>query len=296
MFIQIEFIDCIKVGNTLGEGVVWRASDQTVWWTDIQECLLYRMTWPACEVRSFSLPERLGSFGLVEGDDQWLVCAFETGFALFEPDSGGIRWLSRPPELQASNVRLNDGKVAPDGSFWAGSMHDGRGELTVETGFYRLAGNSEARLVIPGLCIPNGLAWSPCGQVQYYADTVSGTVSRCDAVAGMAGPVSAASFAALEPGSPDGAAVDTTGRYWAALWDASKLAVYSPDGALLEEVPLPVPRPTCPAFGGPEGNILFVTSARMGLSPDELDKHPQSGGLFIFRTNACGAPGYRYVA
>lgn len=148
--------------------------------------------------------------------------------------------------------------------------------------------------MIPGLGIPNGLAWSPCGQVLYYSDTVSGTVNRCNAAA--AGSVSASPFAALEPGSPDGAAVDTVGRYWTALWDAGKLAVFSPEGALLEEVLLPVPRPTCPAFGGPDRNIVFVTSARMGLSQGELDKHPQSGGLFIFRTNACGTPGYRYLA
>jgi L-arabinonolactonase len=296
MNIKVELIDCVDVGNTLGEGVVWRASDQTVWWTDIQESRLFRMSWPEGTVRSFTLPERLGSFGLVEGDDQSLVCAFETGFALFQPESGDITWLSRPPELHATNLRLNDGRVAPDGSFWAGSMHDGSGELNVETGLYRLAGKSEARLVVPGLGIPNGLAWSPCGQVFYYSDTVSGTIYRCEAGTGVVNSLSASPFATLEPGTPDGAAVDTLGRYWVALWGAGKLEVFSPEGALLAEVRLPVPRPTCPAFGGPERNILFVTSARMGLSQAELDLHPRSGGLFIFKTNACGLPGDRYVA
>jgi len=290
MKIQTELLDCIDVGNTLGEGVVWRGSDQTVWWTDIQACRLFQMTWPACAVRSFPLPERLGSFGLVDGDDDWLVCAFESGFALFQPDSAEIKWLSRPPELAALNVRLNDGKVAPDGSFWAGSMQDGPGTLLAETGFYRLARGSEARLVIPGLGIPNGLAWSPSGGEFYYSDTVSGTVYRGDAGAAAGQP-----FAQLGLGTPDGAAVDTQGRYWTALWGEGRLVVFSSDGERLEDIPLPVPRPTCLAFGGAEGNVAFVTSARMGLSEPELERYPLSGGLFILKTNACGLPGYRYA-
>lgn len=296
MKIQIELLDCVEAGNTLGEGVVWRASDQTVWWTDIQACRLFRLSWPARELKTFSLPERLGSFGLVDGDDSWLVCAFETGFALFQPETAEVRWLSRPPELQAQNVRLNDGKVAPDGSFWAGSMQDGGGDLAAETGFYRLAGASEARLVIKGLGIPNGLAWSPSGREFYYSDTISGTVYRGDGATGAAGPTMAAPFAQLEPGTPDGAAVDTLGRYWIALWGAGKLAVFSPEGGLVEEVPLPVPRPTCLAFGGPELDIAFLTSARMGLSPEDMVRYPQSGGLFILKTNAFGVPGQRFIA
>lgn len=286
--IEVELIDIIDVANTLGEGVVWRASDQTVWWTDIQERRMFRLTWPAGSVQSFGLAERLGSFGLVEGDDRRFVCAFESGFALFEPETGKIDWLARPPELEAHNVRLNDGKVGPDGSFWAGSMHEGDGETPCETGFYRLAGASGARLEIPGLGIPNGLAWSPSGNAMYYADTVEGVIRRRDEKGGSS------VFAKPQAGAPDGATVDSEGRYWSALWGGGRLAVYSPDGDALSAVELPAPQPTCPAFGGPDMNLIFVTSAREGLDGQSLSAFPKSGGLFVLRTNARGLPGYRY--
>ncbi|MFN7056907.1 SMP-30/gluconolactonase/LRE family protein [Hyphomonas sp.] len=294
MSIQFEFLGCEEVGNALGEGVLWRESDQTVWWTDILSCRLYRMSWPAREVKAFMVPERLGSFGFVAGDDDCLVCAFETGFALFWPETAAIRWLSHPAGLQPKNIRMNDGKVAPDGRFWAGSMKDGGGKLEAETGFYRLCPKSGADLMIAGLGIPNGLAWAPSGEEFYFSDTVSGTVYSAR-VAADAGTVSATPFTQLAPGTPDGAAFDTAGRYWAALWDTGKIAVISADTAITQEFRLPVPRPTCIAFGGAERNIAFVTSARTGLDEDALNAFPLSGGLLIYQTNACGLTASRFI-
>ena len=295
MTIEADIVDCIDAGNTLGEGVVWRGSDQTVWWTDIQDSRLFRMSWPARQVQAFALPERLGSFGLVADDDAWLVCAFETGFALFQPETAEIRWLSRPPELQTPGVRLNDGKVGPDGCFWAGSMHEGAGERPCETGFYRLGSGAEARLAIPGLGIPNGLAWSPSGNAMYYSDTLAGTVYRCDAPGGAIAPETASAYTKPETGGPDGATVDSEGRYWTALWGASRLAVYSAEGAPLAEIALPALQPTCLAFGGPDMDLVFVTSAREGLDAGALEASPQSGHLFVLRTNARGLPGNRFI-
>lgn len=286
--IEVELLATIEVANTLGEGVIWRDSDQTVWWTDIKESRLYRLAWPVGSLKSFDLPERLGSLGLVEDDDSRFVCAFETGFALFQPETGKIDWLAKPPELHAPGMRLNDGKVGPDGSFWAGSMHEGIGEKPCETGFYRLTGESEAELAIPGLDIPNGLAWSVSGETMFYADTVAGAVYRRDAN----GEPSV--FATPRQGAPDGATIDSEGRYWSALWGGGRLAVYSPNGNCLSQFALPAPQPTCLAFGGPNMNLIFVTSAREGLDQKALGSYPNSGSLFVLRTNVRGLPEYRY--
>lgn len=80
MRVKAELIDTIDVANTLGEGVLWRCSYQSAWWTDIQECCLYRLSWAGGSLRRFELPERLASFGFVAGDDSRFVCAFESGF------------------------------------------------------------------------------------------------------------------------------------------------------------------------------------------------------------------------
>jgi sugar lactone lactonase YvrE len=294
MKIEAELIDCIDVSNTLGEGVVWRDSDQTVWWTDILEAKLFRLSWPEGKVRSFPLPERLGSFGFVAGDDSRFVCAFESGFAIFQPDTGEISWLSRPKALQAPGLRLNDGKVAPDGSFWAGSMNMGAPASALETGLYRLDSTGNAAMIVSGLSIPNGLAWSPSGSRMYFSDSRRGTIFERESTLHPILADHAPVFADVRDGSPDGAATDSQGRYWSAIWGGAKLIVFSDQGAPLHEIPVQAPQPTCIAFGGLDGNLAFVTSARTELDSSILQAYPKSGSLFVFRTNACGSSVYRY--
>jgi len=49
-----------------------------------------------------------------------------------------------------------------------------------------------------------------------------------------------------------------------------------------------VSQPTCMAFGGDDMNLLFVTSARIGLSDEALAAQPEAGNLFIDRTDVKG--------
>lgn len=293
MRVEVELIDVIDVGNTLGEGVVWRASDQTVWWTDIQESKLFQLSWPGGAFKTFNLPERLGSFGFVSGDDNRLICAFASGFALFEPATGELDWISRPSDL-AEGVRLNDGRVAPDGTFWAGSMVETDLGNERRAGFYRLSGG-EASLIINGLRISNGIAWSPLGDELYFADSARRTIFR-NSYPPLSFEISKQEeFAKLPVGSPDGAATDRAGRYWSAIWGMAQLNCYLPDGELLQTVEVPAKQPTCLAFGGSDENLIFVTSAREGLSEAELDLFPKSGSLFVYKSNTCGSRVYRYT-
>src|SRR5665811_552057 len=102
-----KLIDIISVGNTLGEGISWDPVGERTWWTDIQERRLFRYDPLTRALESFDLPERLGSFGFVEGSDK-IVGAFESGFALYHPESAQLDWLARP-EHEAVNMRFNDG-------------------------------------------------------------------------------------------------------------------------------------------------------------------------------------------
>jgi sugar lactone lactonase YvrE len=53
---------------------------------------------------------------------------------------------------------------------------------------------------------------------------------------------------------------------------------------------MPVQRPTSCAFAGPDLDRLLITSARIGLREDELDKQPLAGALFMTRRAAGGVP------
>jgi sugar lactone lactonase YvrE len=43
-------------------------------------------------------------------------------------------------------------------------------------------------------------------------------------------------------------------------------------------------------FGGPRLDVLYVTSASIQLTPDELSRQPQAGGIFAFEPGVKGLP------
>ncbi len=286
-----RLIETIPVTDTLGEGVAWRDSDHTVWWTDIQARRLHCMTWPGLALTTYETPERLGSFAFIEGDDEDILAAFESGFARFAPRTGAVTWLARPPEL-GDGVRLNDGRVDPTGRFWAGSMLEpAPGQAMASAGhLYRLERNGRATAILSGVGIANGLAWSPDARRMYFADSARATIyaARFDPVSAAPGRMEA--FATLKTGAPDGAVTDAEGQLWSAVWGAGCVTRFAPDGAVTGTLEIPAPQPTCPAFGGANGDVLFVTSARDGLDADTLNAHSASGALFVFETSARGDP------
>lgn len=292
-----EILETIDTGVILGEGVVWNEQTRTVWWTDIQARRLFALTWPGLALTMYETPERLGSFGFIEGEEDRIVAAFESGFALFAPHTGDITWLDRPAELTRGR-RLNDGRVGPDGRFWAGSMIEkpDAGLSTDETGFYCLDAEGKARLEQPGLEISNGLCWSPDGSRVYFSDSPAGEIytATYDKASGQFGARD--SFATLKDGGPDGAITDAEGHVWSAIWGGNRLTRFSPEGDISLEMDLPVPQPTCPVFGGADLDLIFVTTATEGLSEETLETSPAAGSLLILEApeGITGLPGYRH--
>ena len=66
-------------------------------------------------------------------------------------------------------------------------------------------------------------------------------------------------------------------------------------GRLLAEVPLPAWNVTACVFGGPGLTDLYITTARKGLSAEQLVRFPLSGGLFRLRTDIQGMPTFAYA-
>ncbi len=173
-------------------------------------------------------------------------------------------------------------------------MIESGAEAGSNAGIYRVA-DGVASLEIAGLQIVNGIAWSPSGDELYFADSARQIVYRTGFPVTDYESFGDEIFVELAEGAPDGAAADIAGRYWSAVWGQGRLHCYLPDGELLQSVELPTIQPTCLAFGGPDGNLLFVTSAREGLNEAELEQYPKSGSLFVFKTNTCGSRSFRYM-
>lgn len=269
--------------------MLWRESDQTVWWTDILGRRIHRLGWPSLKLETYATPERAGALAFVEGRDDVLLVAFESGFALFAPATGKVLWLCRPSEL-GDGVRLNDGRVDSFGRFWAGSMcerslRDGESPPGI---LYRLGPEGQAQAVISGIGISNGLSWSPDDKRMYFADSTRGQVYAASFNASAGAPGLMTPFAHFSGETPDGATVDAEGCYWTALWGGGRVVRLSPKGAEIDSVAVAAPNPSCPTFGGANLGLLFVTSARDDLDEPQRSAFPLSGSLFVYETNAKG--------
>jgi sugar lactone lactonase YvrE len=143
-----------------------------------------------------------------------------------------------------------------------------------------------------GLTVANGLDWSPDGRTFYFADSAPGRIYAYDFDESTGTLKRRRVFAEIDAaaGRPDGLAVDSEGFVWCAVWDGWCLHRYAPDGRLLREVKLPIPRPTSVAFGGDDLKTLFITSARVRLPSRILAEAPFSGGLFTLPVDVPGLP------
>jgi len=286
---QAKLLQTLPVHNVLGEGILWDDVAGCLWWTDIQSSRLYRYTWQSEVLQPFELPERLGSFGLVEDDDR-LICAFASGFALYDPVTAELEWLYRP-EQGFTGTRFNDGRVDRQGRFWAGTMVEDEPALDaggnpVSGSLYRIRG-SERQRVLTDIGISNSLCWSPDSATMYFADTLANEIRAYPFDAQSGTPGFRHVFAQAEaPGAPDGSCVDAESYLWNAQWAGSRVVRYAPSGKVDFVLEMPVSRPTCVCFAGPGLNLLCVTSA----AADE----PESGNVLIYQTSATGLPECRY--
>ena len=294
--ITATLMETLKVKNTLGEGVIWDAIGAAAWWTDIDGSKLYRYDPAHKQLDHWSTPERLGSFALV-ADSDYLICGFASGFAYFNPHNPQIvdlQWLQKT-EQDNPGTRLNDGRADRQGRFWAGSMVEsgdqGGGAL------YCLDQQLQVTRKVSGLTISNGLCWSPDSTVMYHTDTPSRRINAYDFDATTGAIANQRCLVRTEKGCfPDGSTVDSEGYIWNAQWGASQVVRYSPAGEVDFILPLPVSQPTCVAFGGPQLDRLFVTSATQGFDQQALLAEPEAGNVLVFQTNITGTPDSRFVA
>lgn len=290
--LEVQRIDAIDVGNTLGEGVLWNSKEQSVWWTDIQECKLYRLTWPGRELEVFDTPERLCAFAFTDRDD-CIIAAFETGFALYDYRRGEVLW--RKTLLQKGcGLRFNDGKIDRQGRFWAGTMvEDGRDDAAAV--LYCLEPNGVVSEQEKGIHIANGCCWDVNSSHFYFADSKRRSIYRYRFDARRGAVDKREVFARTMLGTfPDGATVDSDGYLWSAQWRGARIQRYAPDGNIAGAIPVPVSQPTCVTFGGPEMDLMFVTSARETLHDWSLEAERQAGSLFVFQTPFKGVLGFRF--
>lgn len=279
---------------TLGEGIQWHDGD--LWWTDIQGRQLHRLAVSSGRLETMDMPERLASFALSDEAGR-LLCAFETGLAWFDVATLSLQWLVRP-EQPGSGVRFNDGRADRRGRFWVGTMAEDPKRSGGRLGaLHRLDARAALTVVAPGIGISNGLAWSPDGGTLYFADSTARTIWNFSVDVATGALSRRRIFAQTPEGAyPDGGAVDAEGCYWSAQWGASRVVRFRPDGSIDRIVETPVTQPSCVAFAGDDLRLLCITSARDGLSDQQIASEPLAGHVLAYRCDVGGLPEARVAA
>ena len=268
-------VTCVAdVRAILGEGPVWVEREAALYWVDVKGQKIFCRN-AGGDLASWDTPMRVGSLAPRAGGG--FVAGTGQGFALVDLDVGRFDLLGNPDADRPAN-RFNDGKVDRQGRFWAGTMDDREREASGT--LYRLDTDLDWTAVDGGYRVTNGPAFSPDGRIMYHNDSAL-QVTYAFNVDEAGNAVDRREFLRAEPGEgyPDGMTVDAEGCLWVAFWDGWCVRRYSPAGALLQTVEVPVQRPTSCAFGGAGLATLFVTSARIGIEGTDLDKQPLAGGL-----------------
>lgn len=277
--------------DILGEGPVWSAEEQALYWIDIWRPALRRWQPGSGQFKSWAMPAPIGSFTLRAGGGA--VVALKNGLHWFDFEQARATLLI-DPEADRPDTRFNDGKCDRLGRFWAGTLDDD-GEKLPKGSLYRLDANGSLHTVRGQVTVSNGLGWSPDNRTMYYTDSPTRTIVAYDFDLDSGSISNERLFARVEAGFPDGLTVDAEGYVWSARWDGWQVVRHAPDGSVDRVIEMPVARPTSCMFGGPELRHLYITSARFGLSDEALTVQPLAGGVFVLETDVPGLPEPRFA-
>ena len=276
---------------TLGEGPVWSAREQALYWVDILGKRLYRHALDGTQ-RSWQFDEEITSAAERE-QAPGLIVTLRHGFAFFDPATERLERLAQP-EAHLPGNRFNDGKCDSAGRYWAGTVEFGCQQPLGS--LYCLSPDLDCVRMDTDYVVTNGPAWSLDGGTMYYNDSDKGHVYAFDFDAARGTLANKRVFLRFGPedGSPDGMTTDAEGGLWIAQWGARKLTRRDAQGKVMQTIDLPCSHVTSCAFGGPDLKTLYITTARVGLSEQRLEDEPLAGGLFAVELDVAGLPANRF--
>ncbi|MDW5287233.1 SMP-30/gluconolactonase/LRE family protein [Formosa sp. PL04] len=263
---------------TLGEGAFWNYKTNELLWIDIEGKQLHIYN-PISKVnKSIQMPSHIGT--VVPIDDIFVLVALADGVYKLNTTTEELHlFTDMSADLQEG--RLNDGKCDPSGRFWVGSMH--WKQLEGEAKLFKIDSSGNYQTMIDSVTISNGIVWTSDSKIMYYIDTPTSTIQAFD-FNNDTGTISNGRVVVQIPeslGYPDGMTIDEENMLWVGMWNGNAVLRFNPvTGKLMGKVEVPAHNITSCAFGGENLETLFITTARVDMTADELVKYPLSGSVF----------------
>jgi len=269
----------------LGEGPMWHASSQTLFWVDVLGPAVFRHDPSIGQVGAWRCPDLVACAIPTLGGRVLAACGKR--FMLLDTANGAMEQWGEVEHDRPDN-RVNEAKVDRRGRVFAGTTR--RRSSDAEGALYRLEPGGRITRLAEGFVCVNGMGWSPDRRTMYVTDSPVRTIwaYEFDDESGDIGARRVFARLPDDDGMPDGLTVDTEGGVWSAVWGGGRIVRYAPDGRIASTVAMPVARPSSCAFGGADMTTLYVTSACTDLPAGQWIAGPLAGGLFAVETGITG--------
>jgi len=282
MAVTVRRIGGVK--NKLGEGPLWDLQECLLYWVDSLAGLVHCHSPSQDTFLSWPVHQMIGSLAL--RDCGGAIVSLQDGFHYLDLDTGALEPV-RLLEQDESRTRFNDGKVDRAGNFLAGSMGIKVRDVPLSA-LYRLNKDLSVDTLEPDVIVSNGPCFDPEGKTLYFND------GRRRILAYDYDPESSrlankrvfVDGAALNIGT-DGATVDQQGNIWVALIGSGEIGCIDPNGRIIQRIAMPVQLPSSVMFGGPDLDILYVTS----ISDSGNRTSPEEGAGGLYQITGLGAKG-----
>ena len=283
---QMNAEPVVKCQNVLGESPLWHAIHQILYWVDIESRVVHGYEPHTKQHREWPVPQMVGTAACAANGN--LILGLQNEIAELDPGTGKVKTLV-PLEADLPQNRCNDGKCDPAGRFWVGTMEM---KSKPDAGsLYCIDDALQITRVVPGLTIPNGMGWSPRGDLMYFIDSGDHRV-RCydfDPTTTSLRKMRIILSFGKDEGVPDGMCVDGEDMLWVGFYGGHRVGAYEPaTGKHLGDITISAPNVTSCCFGGQDMKTLYITTARQGLQAEQLEEFPLSGSLFSCETNIVG--------
>ena len=270
----------VDAKNLLGEGALWHGLRNSFMWVDIEGKKIFEYEFINRTVHQWEIGLHVSLIIETENPDM-VKLAVQGGIVQYHLITHVMEWETEV-EKQNSNIRTNDGSVDPLGRIWIGTM--ALDAAPKQGALYCIAKDNELHKKIAYASIPNGMVWDQKVSKLYFIDSASYQVAAYDFDLST-GEIGFDRFVISIPqnfGMPDGMCQDSEGMLWIAIWGGGGVYRYNPiTGAQLDIIHVPAPNVTSCVFDGTE-NQIFITTARVDMSEEQLIKYPLSGGVFKY--------------
>jgi xylono-1,5-lactonase len=280
----------LKLENKLGESPIWHAARRRLYWVDLYAPALFecRLDGTYSRKRALAIEAPIGSIVATTDPDQ-IVIALKSGLHLLHLDTLALTFYC-DPEQGRGGIIPNDLKVDRWGRLWFGTSHEKETEAV--GALWCVKDRETWAKADSGFPVSNGPAFSQAGHTMYFNDSVNRRTLVYDISPTHLRAENRRSFATFSEseGVPDGIAVDRQDVIWIAMWAGASLQRLSHNGSKLQRISVPAHNVTSLCFAGERRDHIIITSAREGLSRQQLFEFPNSGSLFHHAEGSCGVP------